>query len=419
MATRVGELTSTLRGATARRTEPDGRPRLLIAQVADGLTLLAIFFAPMLKLGVGGGTVSDILLLLVIAMRSVQFCGPGLDLTEIRRHAFLLTLLGIYAVSGFVSGLVNNIPGWGEHLLAIYASLGSVFVVATYIRGEATLRSLIKWFALGTATLAASALVLPAEGSVGRATGLSTHPNFLGHSSITGFCAAAYLYENSKTPWARRGWVLCAMLTGLAIVRCGSRGAFLGIAFAGLLYLVLTRDRRYILIAVTVLWLGVVSIGAGVVKLPASNPIARFTSADISTQGSNKEREERLSEALDKVQQDPVFGTGSTGLVAIHVVYLQAWVGAGFVGAFVIIFLGGVMGVLPLFQPRRTLWLACGACAVAIAWAFTNLLGIRDQWLFLAVVFRMCQSPLQALNHGADTPRPVPRRTRHHLPRST
>jgi hypothetical protein len=94
-------------------------------------------------------------------------------------------------------------------------------------------------------------------------------------------------------------------------------------------------------------------------------------------------------------------------------VYLQAWVGAGAVGAFAIMFLGASFVVWPFFQPRRSLALACGATAVAVAWTFTNLLGIRDQWLFLAIAMRATTSPLQLLKarHELDDEPTVRRHT--------
>jgi hypothetical protein len=48
---------------------------------------------------------------------------------------------------------------------------------------------------------------------------------------------------------------------------------------------------------------------------------------------------------------------------------------------------GGIMLVLPLGLRRRDLALGCGAVAIATAWGFTNLLTVRDQWMFIAALF--------------------------------
>lgn len=379
------------------RADADERPPFFIGQVADGLTLAAVALSPLIKLSFAGGTISDLLLALVILARMVQFCGPGLDFGEIRRHAFMLTLLGLYAVAGFISSIGLGDPPSPEHVVVVFATLGSVLVVATYIRDQASITRLVKAYALGTVVLAISSMVMRQRADLGRAIGLSTHPNFLGHACMVGSAASLYMLERAETRRTRVLWILAAGMQVLGLLRSGSRGSFLGVVVAGFLYLCLSRDRRYVFSAIAVCYLAVMLLALGAVRLPAGNPITRLMSHDAQTQGSNREREAALDKALTDIRESPVFGKGSKLLIAIHVVYLQAWVGAGALGAFSIMFLGAAMFLWPLVQPRSGLALACGACAVAVAWLFTNLLGLRDQWLFLAIAMRASSSPLAML----------------------
>ncbi len=379
-----------------------GPPRFLVTQVADALTLAAVVLAPLIKVSFAGGTMSDLLLALALLARLVQFAGPGLDFSEIRRHAFMLIVLGCYALAGFISGIALGGPPSPQHAVVVFATFGSVLVVATYIRDQASITRLVKAYALGSTTLAISSFVMQQRADLGRVIGLSTHPNFLGHSCMIGSFASVYMLERAHGRRNQVFWTAATAVQVIGLMQSGSRGGLLGLVVAGFLYLCFSQNRRYVLGAIAIGYVAVMLLALGAVKLPEGNAITRLASRDVQTQGSNQQREEALQEALAEIKASPVLGKGSTLIVGIHVVYLQAWIGVGVVGAFAIMSLGAMMLLRSITQPPEGLALACGAAAIAIAWIFTNVLGLRDQWLFLAVAMRATASPLTLLDpsHG-------------------
>jgi hypothetical protein len=133
----------------------------------------------------------------------------------------------------------------------------------------------------------------------------------------------------------------------------------------------------------------------GLVVLPPSSPIARLITSDeanTSSSVSNEARSDLLASNWAEITADPVFGSGFQDIDLVHVVYLQGWIGAGAVGGFVLMLIGGGLVVLPFAVGRRDLILACGGVAIAVAWGFTNLLTPRDQWIFIALVFATAPS---------------------------
>ncbi len=363
--------------------------RSRICRIGDGLTLTAVFSVPLYGVNVAGAPVADLLFGLVILVRGVQFLTEGLPLFELRRHAFLLTIFAVFAVAGAISGFAVGIPLPWEFNRIIVATVGSVLLVMAYGTTERTLVPLLRAFALGCSVLAVSGFL--AEQTLGRSTGFSIHPNLLAHSCVMGCFSALYLLRSAVHRGERAMWLVAALVNaGCVLLAAGSRGALLGLWFGLALYFILGGNRRAKLLAGGATYLAVLLLASGVVTLPEGNPISRFNSQSETGAQASADREAALEADIAEISESPVFGTGFVQIIRVHVVYLQGWVGGGALCGFALMVLGGVLLVLPFGQSRRHLALACGGAGVAVVWMFTSVLTTRDQWIFLAIVLRLC-----------------------------
>lgn len=379
------------------RRGPESPMAMLLRRWADRTTVTGVFLSTLSAVGVAGVTSADLFLGAAASFRLFLFLGPGLDLRELRRHGFLLVAVSLFICGGVLTGIRIGDPLQWEFLRAVIGMLGSVFVVACYTTDSSRLRRLVLAFALSGYVLALSAFVMEPKGADGRATGLSIHPNSLGHSCIMAIAACLFMFERAQMARAKWFWAMGMIAGAAAVMESGSRGSLLGLSLGALLYLTLSGRGRAALIAVAGAYLITVVSLLGIVHLSDNNPVVRMVTLGTSKGDANEERQEALRSAMQDVNDDPVFGKGFQDILVIHVVYLQGWVGAGALGAGALLVVGVGAVLWPLVQRRSGLALACGGAAVAFAWLFTNILSFRDQWLFLALVFRASDSPVEAL----------------------
>lgn len=408
MAIRPGEAVGRP-GPTVRRTPAPapahrGRPNLAsprvispIGWLADGLTLVAAVLLPNAGLAIGGRLgigYGDIIFGLACAVRGVHLIVGGLPIVRLRRWSFLLGVVSILLGAGFISGIVNGNPITSIYLFMVFALFGAVIMVGTFGGDdhEQNMRRLASAFAAGCCLLSVSSFLGPS--AQGRNIGWAIHPNALGHSLIMGLAVTVWLLDRSTTFRSRLIWTGGVFLCVAGVMSSGSRGSTIAIGVFGLSYLVLRGNFRVVLATLAVAWVAVLVLLVGAVDLGIGNPIQRLFGNDLTSQYSDAERAQLLEENLEDIGQDPLFGKGWDTITNIHVVYFQAWVGGGALPALTVMLLGVTMVLMPLWQPRRELALACGAAGLAVAWLVTNIFTARDQWIFLALVFGQSHSPL-------------------------
>jgi O-antigen ligase len=327
--------------------------------------------------------------------RVVDLAISGIRGLSLRRHSFLLGMMGLLTLDGVITALIagRNPIEW-EFDRIIVATVTVVLLAATYgTQDRAAQRKMLLAFGLGTIVLALTSFGGPRL--VGRPLGWSVHPNGLGHSCMMGVFACVWLWDNTSDRVLRWAWAGAALLNVVAVMNSGSRGGFLGIALAGLIYLVRCGDRRLTLLGIVAALLAVAVLFSGAVKLGENNPITRLTSQNESNSSgalSDQARQEQLHSDLQRITDHPLVGNGFKDIVLVHVAYLQPWVGAGAVAGLVAMFIGAAMFLLPFVTRRRDLALACGCVAVATAWLMTNIFTLRDQWIFVAIAFASAES---------------------------
>ena len=371
----------------------------LLGRIADGLTVAGLFFVPIYVPNIGGAygiVASDVLLGLAAMARGVHIAAAGVSRKAIYRQSYLLGVLGVFALAGVVAQFANHQnPIIWAYLRVVIATAGSVLLVATFGGDDwaANRFRLVRAFGLGCFVLALSSL----QGAAlqGRPIGWSIHPNALGHSCVMGLFAAIWLVDNVKGRYERMFWAASAVACLYAIMQSGSRGGLLGLWAGGVLYLALRGNLRAIVGAIAATWFAVLLVAGGVVTLPASNPINRLFNEETGSGLSNDARRDLLDEDFEIIGKSPIFGGGFADddlVINVHVVYLQGWVAAGAVAGFCLMLIGATMLFLPFVTQRKDLALACGCAAVAVAWLFTNILNLRDQWLFIAIAFAGARS---------------------------
>jgi hypothetical protein len=384
--------------AAVERMEQVAPPPSLLGRIADYLTLLGVFAAPLYGKGIGGITgiaYADIILGFAAIARGAHLLTVGFRLKTLQRHSFLLGTMGLFAFLGLVSGFVNgtNPLAWG-FVRVVIATVGSVILMATHgDQGAGARRQLLTAFGLGTVVLSLTSFT--GYQLQGRALGWSVHPNALGHSCMMGTATAVWLWDNTRKPLERWFWVGAVFLNLAAIMNSGSRGALLGVWVGAMIYFALRGNRRLNLAAIFGTFLMIMILAVGIVHLPANNPLTRLLQQGQSSSSgalSDQARSELLKSDMARIDANPWWGDGFDDIVNVHVAYLQGWVAAGFLAGLVTMVLGVVMLFLPLLSKRKDLALACGAAAIATAWVFTNIFTARDQWLYLAIVFSTAQS---------------------------
>jgi len=167
----------------------------------------------------------------------------------------------------------------------------------------------------------------------------------------------------------------------------------------GLLYVVLGRRKKAMIALAMLGYVLVLATLTGVLDLPEESAVGRIAGGS-SAAAADQQRQEGLEANLRAITDAPVFGQGFTlpdravdVYFYVHDAYLQAWIASGFLGGLVTMLLGATMLALPFGQPPRSLALACGVAAIALAWIGTNIFLTRDQWIFMALAFRMTASP--------------------------
>jgi hypothetical protein len=371
----------------------------LIGTIADWFTIAGMFFVPIYVPNIGGvfGLVAaDVILAFAVMGRVLHLAVAGVSAKALQRQSFLLGVFGLFTLAGAIAQVVNHqhLLAWG-YVRLVLGTGGAIILVATFGGDdwEANRLRLVRAMGLGFAVLSLSSFVGPDAG--GRPFGWSIHPNALGHSCVMGFFVAVWLVDHATSRNAKLFWGFAILTNFYAVMQSGSRGGFLGLAAGGVFYLALRGSRRAFLTAVALVWVAVLALGAGLVQLPANNPINRLLNEETGSGLSNEERRGLLEEDLEFIAESPVFGQGfqdDERIINVHVVYLQGWVAAGATAGFCLMLIGVTMVFLPIITPRRDVALACGAAAIAVAWLFTNILSLRDQWLYIALAFGSARS---------------------------
>jgi hypothetical protein len=225
---------------------------------------------------------------------------------------------------------------------------------------------------------------------VGRPAGLSIHPNTL---ALT--CAMALpiglLRAARGRGWERAAGVAASGLLAMAILVSQSRvGLFSLVLAVGLTAMLIPKLRSRVVVV------GVVGLVLAVLVAPNGNPLGggltRLSGGGDSSQ-ANGQRSDQFHDSLHIALGHPVTGVGFTVVADAHVLPLQVWETAGFMGiAALIIYSTGVFSTgRRLYRDRRLPRggpALAGALSISFAiWLIAGLLEnqIADRYIYAPV----------------------------------
>lgn len=354
-----------------------------LERAATPVIIAAMFFAPMNDVRPTSAasfvTVTDALL-------GVGFCllAPVLlrrKLTLPKTFVFGWALL---FSSGLVASLLaTNSSASFNHLARLIAAALLMPVAFAWWRPERRIIvRLAAAFVLGVAVSVVAAVIEGPVGEESRHDGLTTHSNFLGHTSV--IAVALLLFVLTQHPPHRRWiWYGIGLACGYGVWISGSRASFVALIIIAVVYPFFERSLfaaggALFGIALTLVFWNQIVSGSG------DSALRRLLGTSAS-QTSDGYRREHLEEALNQFLAHPLTGNGFENALSAHNVYLQIAAAAGVIGLAGFVFILAALA-LPLFSaPRPYHRLAYPALAYLVIGALDKSLWDRFIWVGLVL----------------------------------
>lgn len=191
--------------------------------------------------------------------------------------------------------------------------------------------SLLLWSYLAGHLVSTGQALIEGAAYANRYDGLTHHPNAFGLAGLTSIAIVLYLFHRHTDVRAR---VVLAGFVGigvLSITLSGSRAAV--VVLVALILLIPIVERSALLGFGLAIFgsLGVLSIPLLVDVSGEESAIGRLAGGGTAG-GSDRIREDALSDGFDRLWQSPILGTGFRNIELIHNVFLEAAVAIGIVG---------------------------------------------------------------------------------------
>ncbi len=347
--------------------------------------------------------VSDVLLVLALAASLP-------DVVRSPRRGvvppLLAVALGIVVGAGLVGTFFAQDVAASLSTLAkiVLAAAGSVMALALWDPGAGRLRQFAwLWFA-GATTSAVVGLVTPPP-VVGRAIGLTNHPNHFGLVCLLAVGLGIGL-AFSSSGWPRlAAWAASGLLV-VGVGVSGSRSALVGLAVTIVAAALLTSRVRLLVATGVAMVVAAMALVAGVVHLPDANALSRLGSGDAA---SDAGRRQNLRTALDTLDRHPFTGEGFEFAQAAHSIYLQALVVGGPVALAGFLWLCWTIGRVGVRGARArdggadgliVAGLTAGFAGYLTSGTFDNILWDRYLWTYLGLLIVLAGT-MRLDRHGA------------------
>ena len=222
-------------------------------------------------------------------------------------------------------------------------------------------------------------------GGQGRALGFTSHPNQFAVHAVVSLPLLWLLWKEGRL---RLRWILIlATLEVWGLLLSGSRSGLLAL----IAVLVLWIWRRTGALSLTVgLLFGFISAVAISLTPPVTidTPLIERVLNPEETQNSNDARVQLIQEGVDRVGDQPVFGTGIPMESLPHNVVLFVWTGMGLLGlfAFVVFVLRAAGPALLLKTPLLQWALSLSTVAFLVGVFFNNTLGSPVAWFVVGLL---------------------------------
>ncbi|WP_066633879.1 O-antigen ligase family protein [Desulfolucanica intricata] len=251
-------------------------------------------------------------LAVLVVITLFQMLGSERELPAVKVPMLAFVLLG-------VAHIVIDLPYFAaglEGFRAVFQYMLAFFIGFYLVKNEQDALSYLRFIAL-LGTLAAlvgiAQVALGVETPAGwtdaseqgltRAFSFVVSPNVLGSylALIAPLCFGLFLYEREKL-W-KWGWLVCTPVVLVALVFTGSRGAWLALFAAILIYLV-AIDRRLLIAGI------IGAAGAVAFVSPIRSRMLNLFSAEYLEKSSNDGRIARWLGAYEQMSYEPLFGKG-------------------------------------------------------------------------------------------------------------
>lgn len=235
---------------------------------------------------------------------------------QLRRNAFLISLVGALVVWMTLTLLWADDPGRSTSLLLSVAEVALFFVVVlTVIETPRHLRIVAMGFVAGTLLSACIGILGEAAGveavsQAGRMQGAAGDPNYFAAQLVAGMVLAVGLAVTTTNPSRRVALLACLLPLATGVVASGSRGGFVATAAVAVAALFVFKRQRLQVFALT---FGVAALlGLWFVSDPSTSQRLLSASED---RGSG--RADLWTIALRMTADNPVGGVGLNNF-AVH-----------------------------------------------------------------------------------------------------
>lgn len=305
-------------------------------------------------------------------------------------------LVGTFFAPSASASLVNLVK-------IVLAAAGSVVFMALWDPGADSLRRFAwLWFA-GATSSATLAAIRPRE-FVGRALGLTTHPNHFGLVCLLAVGLGLGLVLSS-TGRVRMATCACVLILIAGAGLSGSRAAILGLAVTIGTTALLTRKFRVLAATGVGVIVAAMAVVAGIVHVPASHALSRLGGGGGSA-ASDAERNALLSEAFASIARHPFTGEGFEFAQVAHSIYVQALVVGGPLALIGFLCVCGLIlrtgaRAATAQRGRRDgpvlAGLTAGYAGYLVSGAFDNILWDRYLWVYIGLLLALAASASRPL----------------------
>lgn len=307
--------------------------------------------------------------------------------------AWLVALI-LIPVAGLVSGQASSVPASVVVSIsfALLVGLGPLIFRYFVTSNERWVRPALAGFLLvqtlsavvGLLQVGTGLSVLGAAARSGRANGLAEHPNVLGLMATFAILIALAVWTQVER-MSRLALLGIVTLNTAALLATGSLSNILALGAGGVVLLIARRAALRTVLGVVLTAVAVVPLAA----LAGVNPLALtdgvqdrvdVVTGESDTVGSLAIRQQTWAAAWDRIQDDPVMGSGMDptnqavyGSTVVHNFVLHYWYQGGLL---LLVPMLGITGVLLAIVVRAIITGRdagpAAVCAAAIAFAMTS-----------------------------------------------
>lgn len=346
------------------------------------LVIVAMFLAPLndLRLSSSYVTVSDAIFVLGFAVLTPTVLG-----NRIRIPSMFLIGLGILGTMGVIATLASPIPVVSAN--QVVRLLAGAFLLPLFFMvwrpASATIVRLAGAYMFGCVFSVGYGLVKGPVAGDARYVGFTYHPNYLGLSCLLGAALTPYVVAKVRPNWRWIFWG-ASLICAYGVWISGSRAALIVLLMLVGVYPFVEGSVR----AVGVVMFGIAGVllfSGRLLEDTSNNALGRLFGSGTAN-GSDTERKQILTTALQQFRHHPLLGNGFDGGIGSHNIYVQVAVAVGVFGLF------GYLMIM--WSALRTLFwqgtnhrLAYPVLAYAAIGPLTNTLWDRLIWAVVALTF--------------------------------